>query len=42
MATILGKSDATVRNQLHGIFRKLRVRSRTAALGRLKDSEVSS
>ena len=33
IAAILGKSPATVRNQLYSIFRKLNVRNRAEAIG---------
>jgi DNA-binding NarL/FixJ family response regulator len=36
IARVLGKSDATVRNQLHSLFRKLQVRRRSAAIDLLR------
>ena len=37
IARLLGKSSATVRNQLHAIFKKLNVRSRGAAIMRVRN-----
>lgn len=37
IARMLGKSETTVRNQLHMVFRKLGVNTRTSAAVRLKD-----
>ena len=36
IAKLLGKSDATVRNQLHAIYGKIDVKTRTAAVGLLQ------
>lgn len=40
LARALNKSVSTVRNQLHAIFEKLDVNTRTAAIGRLRDLSI--
>ncbi len=42
IARMLGKSEITVRNQLHAIFVKLRVRTRTAAAVKLQELRATA
>jgi DNA-binding CsgD family transcriptional regulator len=42
IARILGKSSATVRNQLHTVFRKVNARSRSEAISRLQGMAPAS